>query len=96
MLCGTAHCAGGQMQINVFAIRYSGGSWQEYQHLCSPEETRAIIDSADSKTDDRFKYRIAQDSDYLTGASNVFNVTRGQEDHPAEGDTVVFGVQVDD
>ena len=84
------------MQINVFAIRYSDGTWQEYQHLCSPEETNAIIASAEHRADERFKYRIAHDSDYLTGASNVFNVARGRDDRPAEGDTVVFGVQVDD
>ena len=87
---------GAQMQINVFAIRYSGGSWQEYQHVCSPEEANAIIESGAVKAEDRFRYRIAQDSDVLTRASNVFNVARGQDDNPAEGDTVVFGVQVDD
>lgn len=82
------------MQINVFAIRYSDGSWQEYQHVCSPEEAKAIIDAG--KKDDRFRYRIAQDGDVLARASNIFNVARGKDDHPAEGDTVVFGVQVDD
>ena len=84
------------MQINVFAIRYSDGSWQEYQHLCSPEEANAILASAPGTPDDRFMYRIAPESDFLAGASNVFNVARGQDNNPAEGDTVVFGVQVDD
>lgn len=84
------------MQINVFAIRYSGGSWQEYQHVCSPEEAKAIIEAGEGKADDRFKYRIAQDGEVLARVSDIFNVARGQDDHPVEGDTVVFGVQVDD
>jgi len=83
------------MQINVYAIRYSGGSWQEYEHRCSPEEANAVLASA-GKEREPFKYRIPQDGDFLAGASNVFNVSRGQDDKPAEGDTVVFGVQVDD
>ena len=87
---------GAQMQINVFAIRYSGGSWQEYQHVCSAEEARAIIDSGRGKADDRFRYRVAQDNEFLARASDIFNVARGQDDRPAEGDTVVFGVQVAD
>lgn len=84
------------MQITVFAIRFRDGAWKEYQHNCSPEETNAVLDSAKAKAFERFRYRSPQYADYLAGASYIFNVARGTEDMPAEGDTVVFGVQVDD
>lgn len=84
------------MQITVFAIRFKDGAWKEYQHNCSPEEAKAVLESASAKAFERFQYRTPQYADYLAGASYIFNIARGTEDLPSEGDTVVFGVQLDD
>ncbi len=83
------------MQISVFAVRYSNGVWKEYQHHCSKEEVKAVVDSASAKAFERFRYRTPHYVDFLAGASYVFNVARGPDDKPSEGATVVFGVQVD-
>lgn len=84
------------MQITVFAIRFKDGAWKEYQHICSPVEGEAVLESAKAKAFERYRYQTPQYADYLAGASYIFNVARGAEDRPAEGDTVVFGVQVDE
>ena len=83
------------MEIAVLAIRFVDGSWKEYQHFCSREEVDAVLNSAAAKAFEKFRYSAPQYADYLAGAGYVFNVKRGADDRPAEGDTLVYGVQVD-
>ena len=84
------------MQITIFAARFAGNSWKEYQHLCSQEEAEAVIESAKAKAFEKFRYQTPQYADYLAGAGYVFNVAYGSQDKPAEGDSLVLGVQLDD
>ncbi len=83
------------MQINVFAIRFTGGTWKKCEHYCSQEEADAVIESARAKAFESLRYQTPQYADYLAGAAYVFNVAYGLPDKPAEGDMLVVGVQVD-
>ena len=85
-----------KMQFTVFAIRFQDGAWKEFKHHCSPAEDEAILESARAKAFEQFRYLTPQYADYLAAASYIFNIARGANSTPANGDTVVFGVQVGD
>lgn len=84
------------MRIVVFAVRFIDGVWKECQHTCSDEEAEAVTDSSRAKAFEKFRYSAPNYADYLAGAGYVFNISLGPPDKPAEGDTLVIGVQVDD
>ena len=84
------------MQIVVLAIQFKDGEWKEYRHRCSNAEIAALIDSTSAKVLERFHRRTPSHTDYLAAASYLFNVARGTEDRPQEGDRRVIEIQGDD
>lgn len=83
------------MQITIYAIRFNQNVWKEWEHSCNKGEVEAVVDSAKTKAFEYFRYRKPQYTDYLEGARYIFNVARGLPGNPVEGDTQVYGVQID-
>jgi hypothetical protein len=84
------------MLITVFATRFSGGVWKDWEHTCTEEEVEAIADTANAKADERCPGGTPVFADYLEGARYIFNVAFGPPESPREGDTDVYGVLVDE
>jgi hypothetical protein len=82
------------MQITIFATRFEGGVWADWEHACTFAETEAVADSARAKA---FAYRRGREPvfiDYLEGARYIFDVAYGSSGSPREGDIKVYGVLV--
>jgi hypothetical protein len=86
----------GSMLITIFATRFLGGSWKDWEHSCNEEEVEAVADSAKVKADERIPRETPTLADYLDGARYIFNVAFGPPQSPSEGDTNVYGVLVND
>jgi hypothetical protein len=84
------------MLITIFATRFLGGSWKDWEHSCNEEEVEAVADSAKAKADERLSGVQPAFADYLDGAGYIFNVAFGPPESPSEGDTNVYGVRVND
>jgi hypothetical protein len=84
------------MRIIVFASRFQGGVWTDWEHACDESEIAAVVDSAQAKALDRLFSRTKIYADYLQGARYIFDVARGLPENPAEGDTRVYGISVDE
>ena len=83
------------MQITVFALRFEGGSWKDWEHACDEEELEAVLDSANAKALESGRPGKPTYFDFLQGARFIFDVAFGPREDPKEGDTEVFGVLVD-
>jgi hypothetical protein len=84
------------MQITIFAVRFEGGVWKDWEHTCTSAETEAVIDSANAKAIEHGRIREPMfiDIDYLEGARYIFDVAFGAKNSPRDGDTKVYGVLV--
>jgi hypothetical protein len=82
------------MRITIFALRFEGGSWKDWEHDCDKEESEAVVDSASAKAFDNGRGKPTY-ADFLEGARYIFDVAFGPRENPQEGDTEVFGVLVD-
>jgi hypothetical protein len=82
------------MLITIFAIRFEGGVWTDWEHLCEGEELEAVFDSAKAKAVDHGRPGNPLYSDYLEGAKYIFNVAFGSAESPREGDTDVYAILV--
>ena len=45
------------MQITIFATRFEGGAWKDWEHACTYVEAEAVIDSANAKALDHGRIR---------------------------------------
>ena len=82
------------MEILAFAKEFRNGNWNVWEHLCNEEEIEGVIDSARAKASDRLFFGTPFQADYLAGVRYIFDVMRGSEDSPKEGDLRVYGVCV--
>jgi len=82
------------VEIVVFAKIFKRGNWEIWEHRCSPEEINAIEDSARGYAQNRLSMDTPLPVDYLQGAGYIFDVARGLEDKPRDGDKRVHGVSV--
>lgn len=83
------------MGITIFALRFEGGSWKDWEHICDKEELDAVEDSASATAFDNGRPGKPTYVDFLEGARYIFDVAFGPRENPHEGDTEVFGVLVD-
>jgi hypothetical protein len=83
------------MGITIFALRFEGGSWKDWEHTCDREELEAVEDSASAKAFDNSRAGKPTYVDFLDGARFIFDVAFGPRETPQEGDVEVFGVLVD-
>ena len=84
------------MLITIFATRFQGEVWKDWEHICNEEEVEAVVDSANAKADERIRGGSPNFADYLAGARYIFDVACGPRERPREGDTEVYGVLVDE
>ncbi|MGA9062687.1 MAG: hypothetical protein WB341_13595 [Terracidiphilus sp.] len=83
------------MEIVVFAEQFRSGSWDVWEHRCSPREVQAVVDTARVRANVRsLNGRLIHD-DFLEGARCMFDVARGTANDPRDGDTQVYCVCVD-
>ena len=82
------------MEIVVYAKTFTSGRWKDWEHACSKEETEGVEDSARAYAMNRLSFDGPAPIDYLRGAKYIFDVTRGLENDPREGDTLVVGASV--
>lgn len=82
------------MFISVFALRFEGGVWKDWEHACTFAETEAVSDSANAKALEHGRIREPLFIDYLEGARYIFDVAFGTINSPRDGDTKVYGVLV--
>ena len=92
--CGTLRVRKGPMQITIFATRFEGGVWKDWEHVCTFAETEAVIDSANAEAIEHGRMREPASDDYLAGARYIFDVAFGTMTSPRDGDTKVYGVLV--
>jgi hypothetical protein len=83
------------MRIVVYALRYEGSVWNDWEHECNENEARSVVDSANAKAFERAFTTIPIHIDILAGTRYIFERARGTLDNPAEGDTQVYGVNAD-
>lgn len=83
------------MEIVVFAEQFKSGSWDVWEHTCSPKETQAIVDCALVRAKVRSSNGQPIHDDFLEGARCTFNVTRGSANSPKDGDIRVYCICVD-
>ena len=88
--------AKGPMLITIFAIRFEGGVWKDWEHACTFSETESVIDSANAKAFEQGRIREPVFVDYLEAARYIFDVAFGTKNSPRDGDTKVYGVLVGD
>ena len=81
--------------IVVYGLRFKQGNWTDWEHTCSIEEINGVLDSAKAKAFDYGRQGRPAYVDFLEGSKYMFNVAYGPRDNPAEGDTMVYGVRVD-
>jgi len=84
------------MQIMLLAIQFKDGEWKEYRHHCSDAEIEALIDATGAKVVEHLHFRTPRHTDYLAAASYIFDIARGTEERPQEGDRRVLEIQGDD
>ena len=82
------------MLITIFATRFEGGVWKDWEHACTFAETEAVIDSANAKALEHGRTREPVFIDYLEGARCIFDAAFGTKSSPRDGDTKVYGVLV--
>lgn len=83
------------MEIIAFAKEFRNGTWSAWEHVCNEEEVAGVLDSAQAKAGDRLFFGIPAPADFFAGARYIFNVMRGTEDNPQDGDRKIYGVCVD-
>ena len=49
------------MLITIFAMRFEGGVWKDWEHACTFAETEDVIDSANAKAPEHGRIRDAFD-----------------------------------
>jgi hypothetical protein len=80
------------MKIIVFAEQFSDGCWDVWEHACTPQEVRMLVDCAMARADDRTSDQKPTHEDFLAGAHRLFDVVNS----PArERDTRVYCVCID-
>jgi len=82
------------MQITIFATKFEGGVWKDWEHACTYAETEAVLDSANAKAAEHGRIREPVFIDYLWGARYIFDVAYGTMNSAQDGDTKVYGVLV--
>jgi hypothetical protein len=83
------------MEIIVFAKVFRNGFWINWEHRCTEQEAGGVIDSAEAKAAERQHSGPPLPIDYLGGVHYMFDIACGTPEIPRDGDTVVFGVSVD-
>jgi hypothetical protein len=83
------------MRITIFALRFEGGVWKDWEHNCDEEEIEAVADSASAKALENGRPAKPTYVDFLEGARYIFDVAFGLRENPQKGDIEVFGVLVD-
>ena len=81
--------------IVVYGLRFRQGNWTDWEHSCSIEEMDGVLDSAKAKAFDHGRQGRLVYLDFLEGSKYIFNVAYGPRDNPVDGDTMVYGVRVD-
>lgn len=82
------------MEIIVFAKVFSRGTWGYWEHKCTWSEVERVVDSARVKASDRLHLGPPLPIDYLGGVRYIFDVARGTLDKPKDGDSVVYGANL--
>jgi hypothetical protein len=82
------------MEVIAFAKEFRDGIWSVWEHICDDEELEGVQDSARAKAGDRIPFGTPSPADYLAGVRYIFDVMRGTEESPREGDRKVYGVCV--
>jgi hypothetical protein len=82
------------MQITIFAARFEGGVWTDWEHACTLAETEAVADSARAKAFACGRGGEPAFIDYLEGARYIFDVAYGSSGSPREEGIKVYGVLV--
>ena len=83
------------MEIVVFAEQFRNGRWDVWEHTCAPNEIDAVVDCALVRAKVRSSNGRPIHDDFLEGARCTFDVTRGSENRPKDGDIRVYCVSVD-
>jgi len=80
------------MRFVVFAEQFRHGNWDVWEHQCSPSEVTALLDSALERSKQRSSKGRPTHNDLIESARRIFNVERGPEPDPWEGDIRVYCV----
>jgi hypothetical protein len=83
------------MKIVVFAEHFKRGDCESWEHRCSARETKAVMDSACAHARSRSSIAQPTHNDFLDGARQVFDTTRGAAGSPGDGDLQVYCVCLD-
>ncbi len=83
------------MEIVVFAEQFTNGSWDVWEHTCSPNEIEAVVDTAVVRAKVRSSNGRLIHDDFLESARCTFNVAHGPANNPMDGDIRVYCVCVD-
>jgi hypothetical protein len=84
------------LTVVVFGKRIDRGEWRPWERICMSEDMDGVLDSAIAKSLDRGRYGQPSYEDYLDGARYIFNIAYGSRERPANGDTRVFGILMND
>jgi hypothetical protein len=82
------------MEIVIFAEQFKNGNWDVWEHLCSPQEAAAVVDTARVRATVRSNGRPIH-ADFLESSRSIFNVEGGLASAPKDGDLRVYCVCVD-
>jgi hypothetical protein len=82
------------MEIRIYAEQFRNGSWDVWEHTCSPKEAKALVDSAMARASDRAPAEKPTHADFLKSARHIFNVSLGPPGIPSDGDIRVYCVCV--
>jgi hypothetical protein len=83
------------MKILVFAEQFRNGVWDVWEHTCSPKEAETVLDSARSIAKGHTSNGRLAHEDVLQGARKMFDVARGTQATPQDGDLQVYCVCVE-
>ena len=83
------------MEIVVFAEQFRSGSWDVWEHTCSPKEIEAVVDCALVRARVRSSNGRPTHDDFLEGARCAFDLAHGSANRPKDGDIRVYCVCVD-
>ncbi len=83
------------MEIVVYAEQFRSGSWDVWEHICSPKEVQAVVDSVRARANDRGLGAHAIHDDFLEAVRSMFDVMRDAATNPRDGDRQVYCVCVD-
>ncbi len=81
--------------IVVYGLLFKQGNWTNWEHTCSIEEMDGVLDSAKAKAFEHGHQGRLTYADFLEGSKYIFNVAYGPRENPVDGDTMVYGVRVD-